>query len=269
MHTPSHIVFTAMGLLATIVGPSGAQPAWSPDEMAHFLRTAEVVESDRSTNGSTSPWRLRLSDGTVTHQAAYQSIDRTLSNVRFPSGRTELTFVDSYHYNIAAYELARLLGLGDMVPVTVERRWNGERGSASWWVDAEWDDAERRALGLKPPDARRWNRQMYKMLVFTALVQDTDRNRTNTLISKDWHVWMIDFSRAFRLEPELPDLEALRRCDPGLLARLRALDRDGISAAVGSHLSALEIDAVLERRDRLVAHFDALVAEQGAARVLR
>ncbi len=43
--------------------------------------------------------------------------------------RTELMFADSYHFNIAAYRLARLLGLEDMVPVSIERRWNGRVGA--------------------------------------------------------------------------------------------------------------------------------------------
>jgi hypothetical protein len=33
------------------------------------------------------------------------------------SGSTELNFVDSYKYNIAAYALAEMLGVEDMLPV--------------------------------------------------------------------------------------------------------------------------------------------------------
>ena len=48
---------------------------------------------------------------------------------RGESGRTEMNFVDSYLYNVAAWELAELLGLADMMPVTVKREWKGKRGS--------------------------------------------------------------------------------------------------------------------------------------------
>jgi len=38
--------------------------------------------------------------------------------------------VDSYKYNIAAYALAELLGMEDMLPVYVERKWEGKYGLA-------------------------------------------------------------------------------------------------------------------------------------------
>ncbi len=66
---------------------------------------------------------------------------------------------------------------------------------------------------------------MYRSLVFSALIQDSDRNPGNTLISEEWKVWMIDFTRAFRRQPELHNLEGLRRCDRELLAKLRALEK--------------------------------------------
>ena len=49
----------------------------------------------------------------------------TKPTMQLASG-TELNFVDSYKYNIAAYQLAELLGLDDMVPVYVERKWKGD-----------------------------------------------------------------------------------------------------------------------------------------------
>jgi len=48
--------------------------------------------------------------------------------MHFDDGHTELNFVDSYHYNIAAYELAKLVGMSDVIPVYVERQWNGKKG---------------------------------------------------------------------------------------------------------------------------------------------
>jgi hypothetical protein len=68
-------------------------------------------------------WRLTLSDGTVTHDASFQPIDEHRTETKFASGRSELNFVDSYKYNIAAYQLAELLGMDDMLPVYVKRKW--------------------------------------------------------------------------------------------------------------------------------------------------
>ena len=50
----------------------------------------------------------------------------TKPTMQLASG-TELNFVDSYKYNIAAYRLAELLGIDDMLPVYVERKWEGDQ----------------------------------------------------------------------------------------------------------------------------------------------
>lgn len=115
---------------------SAQEPTLTPEQMGQFLRTAEVVASEQNRNGTTQPWVLTLSDGLVTHDASFQSVDRRMTNVRLAGGGTELHFVDSFAYNIAAYRLAGLVGLDDMIPVTVERRWRADRGALSWWVDA-------------------------------------------------------------------------------------------------------------------------------------
>ncbi len=77
----------------------------------------------------TAPKRLTLSDGVTTHDAVFQAIDERKMVANLGGGgrqaTTELNFVDSYRYNIAAYELSGLLGLDHMMPVYVERRWNG------------------------------------------------------------------------------------------------------------------------------------------------
>jgi hypothetical protein len=41
-----------------------------------------------------------------------------------------------------------------------------------------------------------------------------------------------------------------------------------VEAAVGEHLTRQEIDAVMARRDLIVAHFERLIAERGETRVL-
>ena len=247
---------------------SAQEPTLTPEQMGEFLRTAEVVASEQNRNGTTQPWVLTLSDGRVTHDASFQSVDRRMTNVRLAGGGTELHFVDSFAYNIAAYRLAGLVGLDDMIPVTVERRWRADRGALSWWVDAKWTEGERKELGLDPPDSRSWNQQMYRSLIFSALVQDSDRNQGNTLITEEWKVWMIDFTRAFRRQPELHNRDGLRRCDRELLAKLRALEKALVEAVAGEYLNGLEIDAVMTRRDLLVEHFEQLIAERGEDRVL-
>ena len=67
---------------------------------------------------------ITLSDGRVTHDAAFQRVDQRATENDRREGRRragERDFVDSWRYNVAAYEIAVLLGLGDMMPVSVER----------------------------------------------------------------------------------------------------------------------------------------------------
>lgn len=265
--------------LAAAVAPVAAQPeapALTREEMRAFLATARIESARPVGAGITGVSRLTLSDGDVTWDAAFQSIDERFTAQDLAQGRRragEVRFVDSYKYNIAAYEIAELVGLGSMVPVTVERRWDGappgrRTGAFSWWVHAQMDEAERRRRNVPPPDPVEWDRQIHRMRVFTELVRDTDRNLGNILITPDWEVVMIDFTRAFRLEGQLRWPEGLLRCDRQLLARLTALTDADVRRAVGSQLTRFEREALMRRRDLIVQHFEQLIAERGEARVL-
>ena len=109
------------GVLAAGSSLAAQGPTLSKEQMRQFLLTAEIVDSAPIGTRVTRPWRLTLSDGTITHAAAFQSVDEREVRQRL-GRRVELNFVDSYRYNIAAFGLAELLGLDDMMPVTVERR---------------------------------------------------------------------------------------------------------------------------------------------------
>ena len=266
-------------LLASFVPvPSYAQavaaapaPELSVQQMRDFLKNAKIIRSRSTSKGVTAPKRLTLSDGVVTHDAVFQSVDdkQMVANLgRGARQTTEINFVDSYRYNLAAYAVASLVGLDHMMPVYVERRWNGETGSIGWWVTTLMDEGERLKKKIEPPKPMDWNHQMYRMRVFTALLRDTDRNLGNVLITPEWKVMMIDFTRAFRLQTELQYAKDLNRLDRALLPRLEALDRAQVKAAVGDWLTGTEIDAMMKRRDLLVAHFKKLIAELGEARVL-
>jgi len=67
---------------------------------------------------------------------------------------------------------------------------------------------------------------------------------------------------------ELPGPEDLRRCDRELLARLRALTKQQVEEATKPYIGGAEIEPLMDRRDLIVARFDALIAERGEAVVL-
>jgi hypothetical protein len=251
---------------------AAAQPELTRDQMRQFLLKAKIIKSRDIGKGVTHPYRLTLTDGTITHDAAFQSVDEhsNLANLQGSGGgpRVEMNFVDAYRYNLAAEALATLLGLEYMMPVHVERDWNRKRGSLSWWVDTMMEEGERLKKHIEPPDANEWNNQMYRMRVFASLTRDTDRNLGNVLITPQWKVMMIDFTRAFRLQAVLASEKDLAKCDRTVLAKLSELTKESIKKAVGDYLTGSEIDAVLKRRDLLVAHFNKMVAEKGEAAVL-
>ena len=251
---------------------TAASTAPTQADIRDFLLTAKVIRSRDIGKGVTSPKRLTLTKGALTHDAAFQAVDERQQVASLAGGgrsaAIEMNFVDAYRYNLAAYELAGLLGLDYMMPVHVERRWDGKKGSLSWWVETLMDEGERLKQKIQPPDATAWNHQMYRMRVFSALTRDTDRNTGNVLITPDWKVMMIDFTRAFRLQTELLYGKDLSKIDRALLPRLEALSKDGVKAAVKDHLTGPEVDAVMARRNVIVAHFKKLIADLGEAAVL-
>jgi hypothetical protein len=248
-------------VLGAVLAAQQAPPAPSPegtseltiDQKLHFLETAQIVAGKEIGKGVTRPFRLTLTDGTLTHDAAFQAVDDVRWNeVEVEGGRTERGFKDYWGYNIAAFKLAMLIGLPDLVPPAVERTWNGKKGALVWWVKAQFDEEGRLKKKAVPPDVIAWNRQMRLMQLFTELTADTDRNMGNVLIMDDWRLVLIDFTRAFRLRSGLKSPERLVPCDPGVVARLKALTRDSLREGLRPYAGNNEVKTLLARRDLIV-----------------
>jgi hypothetical protein len=244
------------------------EPALSKEQIKQFLLTARVIKSAPAHKGITNTLRLTLTDGNITHDAHFQPVDEHATMKEMASGRRELNFVDSYKYNIAAFELATLLGLDDMVPVYVERKWKGKAGSFGWWLPVKMDEADRVKQKIPVPDPDIWNKQMYRVRVLDQLVYDTDANLTNVQIGEDWKIYRIDFSRAFRLFKDLQSTKDLVECDRQLFTKLKALDGNELAARTKGFLNKPEVQAVMARRDKIVDHFQKLIAEKGENEVL-
>ncbi|MGE5326244.1 MAG: hypothetical protein ACM3NO_04340, partial [Deltaproteobacteria bacterium] len=127
-------ILVTIAAFATSVSPLLAQTAnegndFSEQQKIDFLSKAKVIHNTRTKKGVTEPYRLTLSDGTVTHDGKFQIIHEDKPKMTFADGTIEFNFKDYWEFNIAGYQLAKLLGLENMVPVTVERTWNGMRGS--------------------------------------------------------------------------------------------------------------------------------------------
>jgi hypothetical protein len=231
-----------------------------------FLKTAKMGRPRDIPVGVTQPSRATLDDGALRHDAAIQTADIQKATYSTPRG-TELNFRDSWKFNVAGYELAKMLQL-NMVPPYVERRIGGGPASLSWWVNDAMMERDRVQKQITPPDIQRWNDEMLAARLFHELIGDSDFNQTNTLITKDWRVWMIDFTRAFRRAKTLQYPEEVRRIDRTLLGRLRALNQNDMRQKLGKWLANDEIDAVLARRDALVGLVDKHLAAKSEATVL-
>jgi len=263
------VLFAVVAAAASLEGRQAAPaPVLTTEQQLAFLRDGRIVDSRPIGKGVTGALRVTLRQGELTHDAAFQAV---AENPKFDGRKRagELRFVDHYRYNLAAWRLATLLGLAGMMPPTVERVIAGRPGALAWWVDdVAMDEAERESTDAQPPDALVFNHQRQRMMVFAELVRDTDRNKGNVVYTHDWRVVMLDFTRAFRLDTTLRTPALLAMCDRRLLTAMRALTRAQVEDALDGALASDEIKSLLTRRDRLVAHFDRLVAERGERVVL-
>ena len=271
MSRPAACAAALLLLPVLVAGQPAAAPPGVQSQLV-FLEKARVTDTRPIGKGITGALRVTLSDGARTHDAAFQSVAEENSAANRARGRKragEVDFVDHYRYNIAAWRLASLLGLASMMPATIERTIGGRPGALSWWVDdVLMDEAERERRNAAPPSPLALVRQRQRMDLFAQLVRDTDRNKGNVIYTTRWDLVMLDFTRAFRLQPELRTPESLAVVDRTLLARLRTLKAEEVARAAGEYLTAAEVEAVIARRARIVERFDRLIAERGAASVL-
>jgi hypothetical protein len=261
------LVGLAPALLAQETPAPAPTPALSPEAMEAFLLKARVSNLRDAGSGVTNSRRATLSDGQLTHDAHIQTVD--IAQHVFESGRnTELNFKDTYRYNIAGYRVAKLIGL-TTVPMSVERTVEGKVAAVTWWVDdVQMDEKERMKTKSQGPDPVRTNKQIQIMRVWDELIQNRDRNQGNILWTHDWTMWLIDHTRAFRLNTNVLKPEQLARCDRGLLERLRAVTPEALKQAVGNSLTKQEQEALLARRDKIIKHYDERIARLGEPVVL-
>jgi hypothetical protein len=239
-------------------------------EAEEFLEKAEILSVRAfDTMGVTRPMKVELTDGTYTCCAVFKTIDEYEPRKKFADGATELGFSDSYKYEIAAYELDKLIGLG-IVPPAVERRIKGELGALSLWVDGSMTEWERlNVLDIHPPDTIAWNNQMYTIRLFLQLIYDTDfKNISNLLVTPDWKVYKIDSSRAFRTHKRLRRGEALRRFSRPVLDSLRRLSKEELMTRLDPWLKRQQMQALWARRGLILDLADRRVAELGEDAVL-
>lgn len=218
-----------------------------------ILAGGDIVQREDIGKGVTHPLRLTLKRGEQQIRAIYKSIDSDYNEVS-NSDRLEMTFSDRHIYEVAAYRLDRLLGLG-LVPPAVPRTIDGTKGTVQYWIEDSIDLETALTQGNGPRSRAKFLERKAGMLVLDILIFNTDRNHGNVLVTTgDDGLYLIDHSRAFRLDRAIPrfitdwDLAF----PPALTAQLQRITRGDLDRIFAGLLSKAQIAAVEKRRVLLV-----------------
>ena len=273
-------VFLALGLAACLLGGNQLFAQFTAEEQADyakwedFLATAKLVGRPEHLTGSqavTEPWVLTLEKDGVRSRALWKNV----------LGEKIGGYKETWKGEIAAYRLNRLLGV-NMVPPTVEREFQGDRGSCQLWVEAPYTMETIRAKKLNPPSLKTaaFYRALYMQRAFDNLISNEDRHQRNYIITDDWRMILIDHSRTFRTTKKFttrliydekfkegPNF-IMDSVPKAFYEALKALTPEAIGEAVGEYLTDQEIAATIARRDLMIAWLDKRIAALGETRVL-
>ena len=168
-----------------------------------------------------------------------------------------------------------------MVPPTVERRFQGNRGSCQLWVKSEMDLRKKEREKMKVPSYKifSYNRAIYLQRAFDNLICNEDRHQGNVLITEDWRLILIDHSRSFRTDKKFTgkliyDEEyeegprLMKELPRAFLEKIKSLNFERIKDIVGEYLTDNEIEAVLMRRDLIIKWLDNRIKIVGEDKVL-
>lgn len=213
-------------------------------EVEEYLRTAECIEIENFGPGTKVPSappmtkRCVLSPGGPVSRMLWKPL----------TGGVYRGFKEGSKADLAAYALDKLLKM-DMVPPVVERVLLGHQGAATFWVEKVTIPSKE-----KPPGASekpRWDLQLARMTMFDNLIGNRDRNTNNMLQDDAWNLILIDHTRAFGPETDLP--HPMTRIDAEYWSRIEKMTRQELDTALGRWLGTADIAAILDRRAKMKA----------------
>jgi hypothetical protein len=210
-------------------------------EIEEYLRTAECVSMEVLAAANAS--RCTLRPGGPVARMKWRAL---------PPG-VHRGFTESYRAETAAYELDKLLKL-DMVPPSVERQIQGNKGAAQLWVENVVDGMD----PAPPPQTEKahWDGQLVRMTMFDTLIGNRDRNQRNMLHDRAWNLILLEHSRGFTAGTE--PLPKLNRIDEAFWARIEGLTLAEIRRALGAWLDESQMAAILDRREKMRADIRSL-----------
>jgi hypothetical protein len=217
-------------------------------EIEKMLAEGKVLKLEAVPIGVTKPQRATL-EGEPAMRFAWKALRPGYSK----------GFMESYKAEIAAYKFDRMLGL-NMVPPIVERNMNGSDGAAVLWVENTrgWS-VEKPPQGPEP----KWSLQLTRMKMFDLIIANIDRNQGNLIYDSDWHLFLIDHSRAFIGKKDLKGMAPLGRVDRDLWNKMAALTIEDLDRGLGKWVGTNEKKAILIRRDLMAKQITEMVAKRG------
>jgi hypothetical protein len=137
---------------------------------------------------------------------------------------------------------------------------NGSDGAAVLWVENTrgWS-VEKPPQGPEP----KWSLQLTRMKMFDLIIANIDRNQGNLIYDSDWHLFLIDHSRAFIGKKDLKGMAPLGRVDRDLWNRMAALTIEDLDRGLGKWVGTNEKKAILIRRDLMAKQITEMVAKRG------
>jgi hypothetical protein len=220
---------------ATSARMVGARPAadMSVEDIENILAFGEISESDDEKTG-----------------ALEVALDGRTLQARFIKNKR-----GDIQPEVAAYRLDRVLEL-DMVPVTVEREYEGKSGALQFEPPKRIDEVQRQVQkaggGAWCPLPAQWE----NMMIFDTLIGNDARSADTIYYNlSSWQVMLVGFDDAFTLSTAKSTRfkDGKIRIGRSWREALKSADTETLQATLGNVLDDRRIRALAKRRDLLLS----------------
>lgn len=229
------------------------------EQIERFLKEAAIVSVEKAMDsGRTEPWIVTLKEGDTIAKAFFKHVNRPRPGI----------FPDCYKYEIAAYELNKILELNIVSPI-VEREIEGSKGSLQLYVEGCILYSSILRQKIKPPDAQKFKNSLDVISIFEHLTYCERKDLDDILVhEQDWKVCRVDFSEAFLPQSHLIPGEDMSRCSEKLYRTLLSLYDAAVAEKLDGWLNKEEINAILARKTIICETLQRLIQERGEEAVL-
>ncbi|MCP3674437.1 MAG: hypothetical protein GY829_08220 [Gammaproteobacteria bacterium] len=221
-------------------------------ELEDFLKTAKVVNKKKTVEGRTNPYKVTLEKDGRKIKGIFKSKDTNKSTKRGGWSKSKEN-ADRYQYELIAYKIDKLLDIG-LVPMTVERKVNGRKGTVQLWIKGLITDLQLHDNNIEYDGFCDKKSQVNMMDVFDYLIANKDRNLSNIIYNNnDLQLWFIDHSRSFGTSTRRPKM--IKKSNITVTKRFKsALEKitEEDLAELKPWLHKKQIIAIWKRRNKLL-----------------